>query len=402
MKEAHYNSFKIVEATSGPVYEGLRALWSDVFRDRPEDVDAFYANFGDDITGYAVVAEAGNDIEGLDAAGNNGAGSPKGDDTEVLSALTCHLCGGYEGRPVYVSYAICTREDMRGQGLAAMLTTYVRDKVVAAGGISVVSPAEPSLVSYYAELGYEPHFLAIERAVMSPDFDEEEFDDFDDYDYDIDSDGHFEKIGGNGIGEDVGAETEGGETGFRGQNAEAFEPVIDLQPLSREKYNIYREAFLSGRPHIAPTDEMLRLMEAESMDGCGMCSVNRGDAICIIADADPAKVVLTELILNPVLHELSMDIDSEIAALIAKHFDAAEAVFITPGAGGVQGLACGLPNKAGEPYSAYAEGSAADPYADPAGYPYRDPYADLAADPAHNEAEFTVWTEEPYYGFPMP
>lgn len=385
MKEAHYNSFKIVEATSGPVYEGLRALWSGVFRDRPEDVDAFYANFGDDIMGYAVVAEAG-----AEAAGGAVVAGDQDADIEVLSALTCHLCGGYEGRPVYVSYAICTREDMRGQGLAAMLTSYVRDKVVAAGGISVVSPAEPSLVPYYAELGYEPHFLAIERAVMSPDFDEEEFDDFDDYDYDIDSDGHFEKIGGNGIGEDVGAEIEGGETGFRGQNAEAFEPVIDLQPLSREKYNIYREAFLSGRPHIAPTDDMLRLMEAESMDSCGMCSVNRGDAICIIADADPVRVVLTELILNPVLHELSMDIDSEIAALIAKHFDVAEAVFITPGAGGVQGLACGLPDRNTEPQGY------------PAGDPYADPYADLAADPAHNEEEFTAFTEEPYYGFPMP
>ena len=359
MKEAHYNNFKIVEAISGPVYEGLRALWSDVFRDRPEDIDAFYANFGDDIMGYAVVAEAGADIK-------------------VLSALTCHLCGKYKGLPVYASYAICTREDMRGQGLAAMLISYVRDKIKAAGGISVISPAEPSLVPYYTGLGYEPHFLAVERAVMSPDFDEEDFDDFDDCDFEIDEGGHFKRIGGNEISEDGGAETKGSETGCRVQNAEAFEPMIDLQPLPREKYNIYREAFLSGRPHIAPTDEMLRLMEAESMDGCGMCSVNRGDAICIIADADPVRVVLTELILNPVLHELSMDIDSEIAALIAKHFDAAEAVFITPGAGGVQGLACGLPDKAGEPYSSYA------------------------ADPAHDEAEFTVRTEEPYYGFPMP
>ena len=328
MKERKEKQFRIAAVTDEAIYEGLRDLWRGIFGDTPGFIDAFYENFGDDIMGYAVIDEA----------------------DEVCSALSCHLCGEFEGRPVYVSYAICTREDMRGQGLAAKLTSFVRDEVVRSGGISLVSPAEPSLVSYYAELGYEPHFLAIERAVMSPDFDEEEFDDFDEYDLDI----------GPGNAEEG-----------------PLRPTIDLQPLSREKYNIYREAFLSGRPHIAPTDEMLRLMESESMDGCGMCSINRGDAICIIGEAGPARVVLTELILNPVLHELSMDIDAEIASMIAKHFDAAETVYFTPGDGGCQGMVCGLPDGSG--------GSCGDP----------------AADEADREEEFSVQTGEPYYGFPI-
>ena len=259
--------YAIVPAKSGAAYEGLRDLWCGIFGDAPEYVDEFYANFGEDIMGYAVTDEAGR----------------------VCSALSCHLCGEYEGRPVYVSYAICTREDMRGQGLAARLTAYVRDEVTKAGGISVVSPAEPSLVQYYAELGYE-------------------------FDLDIE-----------------------------GADPTPFRATIDLEPLSPEKYNRYREAFLAGRPHVEPSGAMLRLMEAESMDGCGMCSVNRGDAICIVSGADPARVVLAELILNPVLHELSMDIDVEIAAMIAKHFDAAETEFITPGAGGCQTMIYGLP-----------------------------------------------------------
>lgn len=284
--------YAIVPAKSGAAYEGLRDLWCGIFGDAPEYVDEFYANFGEDIMGYAVTDEAGR----------------------VCSALSCHLCGEYEGRPVYVSYAICTREDMRGQGLAARLTAYVRDEVTKAGGISVVSPAEPSLVQYYAELGYEPHFFAPQRAVMSPDFDEEAFYDFDEFDLDIE-----------------------------GADPTPFRATIDLEPLSPEKYNRYREAFLAGRPHVEPSGAMLRLMEAESMDGCGMCSVNRGDAICIVSGADPARVVLAELILNPVLHELSMDIDVEIAAMIAKHFDAAETEFITPGAGGCQTMIYGLP-----------------------------------------------------------
>lgn len=310
-------TFVILPANNGALYEGLRVLWSETFGDSPEYVDSFYENFGDDIKGYVMADENG----------------------EVCAALTCHLCGEYEGRPVYVSYAVCTREDMRGQGLAAELVAAVRDEVAEAGGISAVSPAEPSLVQYYAKHGYEPHFMAIQRAVMSPDFDEEDFDDYDEFDLDIE-----------------------------GADPTPFRASIDLEPLSPERYNKYREAFLSGRPHIEPSKAMLRLMESESMDGCGLCSINRGDAICVISEACPARVVLTELILNPVLEELSMGIDAEIAAMIAKHFDAAETVYITPGPGGCQGMVCGLTPEDGGPY--HEDGSAG-------------------------------FTEEPYYGFPV-
>ena len=292
MTDAGNKKFTIVSA-AGAAYEGLRSLWHDTFGDPPGFIDSFYGNFGDDIEGYAVTDETG----------------------AVCSALTCHLCGEYMGRPVYVSYAICTRDDMRGQGLAAMLTEYVRDKVAAAGGISVISPAEPSLISYYAKLGYEPHFFAMERVVMSPEFDLEEYDDFDEYDLDIE-----------------------------GTEPTPFRAEIDLRPLTAEKYNLYREAFLSGRPHIQPSEAMLKIIESEAMDGSGLFSVNRGDAICAVSHADPARVIITELILNPVLLELSMDIDAEIAAMTAKHFGAAETVFRTPGAGGCQGMVFGLPD----------------------------------------------------------
>ena len=255
----------------------------------------------------------------------------------VCSALTCHLCGTYGERPVYVSYAVCTREEMRGHGLAAKLISFVRDRVTAAGGISIVSPAEPSLVSYYEGLGYEPHFFVTERAAMSPELDFEEYDDFDEFDLDIE-----------------GADP----TPFRAQ--------IDLQSIPAEKYNRYREAFLAGQPHIEPSTEMLRLIESESMSGNGLYSVNRGDAICSVSYTDPVKVVLTELILNPVLKELSFDIDSEIASMIARYFGAAETLFITPGQGRCQGLTCGLPQESEE-----------------------------------QTDEYEYYYEKPYYGFPI-
>ena len=308
--------FNIKSAEYGSAeYEGLRALWCEVFGDTPDYVDAFYENFGDDIMGYAVIDRTGS----------------------VCSALTCHRCGTYESEPVYVSYAVCTREDMRGQGLASALISFVRDRVAESGGISIVSPAEPSLISYYKELGYEPHFFADKRAAMSPEFDAEEYDDFDEFDLDIE-----------------GADP----TPFRAQ--------LDMQRLPAEKYNRYREAFLSGQPHIAPSDEMLSLIESESMDGRGLYSINGGDAICSISHADPVSVTVTELILNPVLKELSFDIDTEIASMIARYFGAAETLFVTTGYGGCQGMIYGLPDKSEE-----------------------------------QTEEYEYYFEKPYYGFPI-
>ena len=295
-------------------YAGLRALWCEVFDDEPGDVDTFYKTL-DDIKGYVVTDEAGR----------------------VCSALTCHHCGTYGNRPVYVSYAICTRADMRGQGMAAMLITLARDRVTEAGGLSIISPAEPSLVSYYAAFGYEPHFFVLDRAAVSPEFDFEEYDDFDEFDLDIE-----------------------------GADPTPFRAELDMQIIPAEKYNRYREAFLSGQPHIEPSSEMLSIMEYESMNGCGLYSVNGGDAICTISQANPAKVTVTELILNPVLKELSFDIDNEIASMIAKQFGAAETMFITPGQGRCQGMIYGLPDE-----------------------------------PAEKTEEYEYYFEKPYYGFPI-
>lgn len=290
--------FRIKKAEYGSAeYEGLRDLWCEVFDDTAAYVDAFYDNFSDVISGYVVTDEGGM----------------------VCSALTCHLCGTYAERPVYVSYAICTRKNMRGQGLAARLICFVRDKVADAGGISILSPAEPSLISYYRQFGYEPHFFIDERAAMSPEFNFDEFDDFDEFDLDIE-----------------------------GADPTPFRAEIDLQCLPAEKYNRYREAFLAGQPHIEPNPDMLIQIESETMNGCGLYSVNRGDAICAVKHVDPAKVVLTELILNPVLKELSFDIDNEIASMIARQLGAAETLFITPGSGRCQGMIYGLPQESAE------------------------------------------------------
>lgn len=292
MIRATANDYAIKTTDEAGVYEGLRELWCATFGDDPEYVDFTYENFGEDIRGYAAVDSDG----------------------QAASCLTLYRCGEFEGRPVYVSYAVCTREDSRGLGLAGSLSKAVMEEVVSQGGISIVSPADNSLETFYTKLGYEPFFFVSDRAVMSPDLDMDEFEDFDEYDMD-----------------------------FGGEEFEAVTPALDIRKIDSGAYGRYREAFLSGRPHVELSEDMLRLAAAESLDGDSMYSINGGDAVCIVEEAGPARVVLTELLVSPVLLEISGDIDAEIAAMIAKHFDAAETVYRTPGPGRCQSMAAGLP-----------------------------------------------------------
>ena len=152
--------YRICEVSDEALYGELRALWCSVFGDGPSYVDGFYEAFGSEIKGYVVLDHDGS----------------------AAAALTLYPCGTFDGRPVYVSYAICTREDLRGRGIGAMLTAYVRDLVTSSGAVSIVSPADPGLEAFYAPLGYEPFFMASEQAALSPAFDDEDFEDYDDFD----------------------------------------------------------------------------------------------------------------------------------------------------------------------------------------------------------------------------
>ncbi len=263
-------------------YEGLRKLWCETFGDSAEFVDSFYDCFGEDIKGYVILDESGR----------------------VCSALTCYPCGAYEGRIVFVSYAICTREDCRGQGLAGMLTEYVKEEVVMKGGISLVSPAEPSLEEYYAGLGYEPVFHAAPRAVLAEAFEDEpgeyEFDEEDDFDI--------------------------------------VKPEADIRKIDASLYARYRGAYLAELPHIMPCEELL---EAAALASEGFYTINGGDAVCCVAGKKRGQLVLSELIISPMLLELSGEIDTEVARLLAKHFDAFEVMYNMPGAGRIQAMAAG-------------------------------------------------------------
>ncbi len=312
--------FKIEKVTTEKQFEGLKALWSEVFGDPEEYVDAFFKAF-DEIEGYVIIdTEAFADSK--DATG------------KVVSALTLYKCGTYKTQteeeisdseispaqdqaqtqtekalPVYVSYAVCTDPDYRGAGLASELVCYVRDIVNEAGGISLVSPAEPSLIEFYEALGYVPHFMASESVAFADALmGEADFDDDDEFDL---------------YGED---------------DFEAFDPGLSVMNCDTSVYNMYREAFLTDVPHIELSDKMLELIKADSKNGDGLYIINGGDAVCTVTETENNKPFITELIVNPMLMEYSFEIESEIASRLAKHFGIERIEYRSSGYGTCQSM----------------------------------------------------------------
>ncbi|MBQ6624067.1 MAG: hypothetical protein IJH57_05580 [Mogibacterium sp.] len=290
--------FRLKTADNNEEYEGLRTLWCEVFSDVPSFVDAMYANFGEDITGYVAIDEEG----------------------QVGSALTCFKCGSFEGRDVYTSYAICTAEDKRGLGLAGKLVETARDDVLAKGGISLISPAEPSLEKFYGAHGYVPFFFADKKVTE---------DDDEDFIFDSEDD-EYEKI----------------------------EAKTVLKPLRWDEYNEYRESFLEGTPHVKLNEHMMRLVQAEAAmpDGeSGLLLVNGGDAICAMNAGEDGALEIEELLVNPMLSSISSEIADEMACRIAAHFERDTLKYRVPGSAHCQSMAAGLTDemmdkiKEGEP-----------------------------------------------------
>ena len=354
--------YRVETVDSKDKYEGLRDLWCRVFGDEPGFVDFFYESFGGDIRGYVIRNDAG----------------------KTISALTCFRCGvfrdapdgsggGADSLPVYVSYAICTDPEYRGQGHAAALTEYVRSIVTAPrgtaihgeddglpaaeglGGISLVSPAEESLIGYYDRLGYRETFFVDEHAVHAG---EEELPEEEDWSVGAEAGEQSAYI-------ETSEQSAAADTRFWGlgpdgnadfldeEDGEAFEPELSVESVSGSMYNRYREEFLAGVPHVEMSPEMMEFLRADG-DG-GLLVINGGDAVCRVAyagaeDADSSEihdeetgaqlrtVMLDELLVNPQLKALSEEIEEEIALRIAEHFGAETLVYRTPGSGRCQSM----------------------------------------------------------------
>ena len=130
-----------------------------VFGDDKEFIDFFDSCFQDDYLDLVI-------IESLD-------------DKEVLQAALTQFNMGQlvvpawkqsslDGKQIEISYAICTDKIARGKGYGSHITVYARELAESSRKLSMLSPAEPSLIDFYAPLGYR-EFMYAEQGVVAAD-----------------------------------------------------------------------------------------------------------------------------------------------------------------------------------------------------------------------------------------
>lgn len=130
-----------------------------VFGDDKQFIDFFDSCFQDDYLDLVI-------IESLD-------------DKEVLQAALTQFNMGQlvvpawkqsslDGKQVEISYAICTDKVARGKGYGSHITVYARELAESSRKLSMLSPAEPSLIDFYAPLGYR-EFMYAEQGVVAAD-----------------------------------------------------------------------------------------------------------------------------------------------------------------------------------------------------------------------------------------
>ena len=114
---------------------GLMALWQQVFGDAPTAVEAFFQAFP---RRHCWVAEE------------------EGSVVAMVHGLPQELAPDV---PSVYLYAVATAPDFRRQGLCRRLLQLAQNDLLAQGvRLVTLTPAEPSLFSYYETLGYTPMF----------------------------------------------------------------------------------------------------------------------------------------------------------------------------------------------------------------------------------------------------
>ena len=174
----------------------FRHLWSTVFGDSEKVINDFIHAWGDEISIYVISTMSG----------------------EVTSSLCQFKLGTLNGKDVLVSYAICTNEGKRNNGLASALTIHAKDVAILQNAVSILSPASPSLVSFYEKLGYKPAFYATKKEWIMP----------------------------------------------ASSNASSDLPQSECKKLTSGEYNTLRENILNNIPHVTLSDNAINYIASYS------------------------------------------------------------------------------------------------------------------------------------------
>lgn len=71
------------------------------------------------------------------------------------------------GKSIEMSYAICTDPEARGKGYGSHITVYAREIAESSRKLSMLSPAEPSLIKFYEPLEYKKFMYAEQGSALA-------------------------------------------------------------------------------------------------------------------------------------------------------------------------------------------------------------------------------------------
>ena len=274
-----------------------------VFGDDKEFIDFFDSCFQDDYLDLVI-------IESLD-------------DKEVLQAALTQFNMGQlvvpawkqsslDGKQIEISYAICTDKIARGKGYGSHITVYARELAESSRKLSMLSPAEPSLIDFYAPLGYR-EFMYAEQGVVAADLAAAQCEIRDILAASsavascAESDTLTASCAAAGCAESdtltascaVASCAESDTLTVRCAEANSDDTdgnilpvsddwIIKFENITPEKYNCYREAILAERAHIKLSEGALRFV-AGSAAGAGCAGLLLVSAVRCAGSADGAQ-----------------------------------------------------------------------------------------------------------------
>lgn len=264
-----------------------------VFGDDKQFIDFFDSCFQDDYLDLVI-------IESLD-------------DKEVLQAALTQFNMGQlvvpawkqsslDGKQVEISYAICTDKVARGKGYGSHITVYARELAESSRKLSMLSPAEPSLIDFYAPLGYR-EFMYAEQGVVAADLAAAQCEIKDILAASSAVAGCAESDTLTASCDEVNTLTASNTVAncAAASCAEANSDdtdgnilpvsddwIIKFENITPEKYNCYREAILAERAHIKLSEGALRFV-AGSAAGAGCAGLLLVSAVRCAGSADGAQ-----------------------------------------------------------------------------------------------------------------
>ena len=263
-----------------------------VFGDDKEFIDFFDSCFQDDYLDLVI-------IESLD-------------DKEVLQAALTQFNMGQlvvpawkqsslDGKQIEISYAICTDKIARGKGYGSHITVYARELAESSRKLSMLSPAEPSLIDFYAPLGYR-EFMYAEQGVVAADLAAAQCEIRDILAASsavascAESDTLTASCAAAGCAESDTLTASCAAASCAEANSDDTDgnilPVSDdwilkFENIAPEKYNCYREAILAKRAHIKLSEGALRFV-AGSAAGAGCAGLLLVSAVSCAGSTDGA------------------------------------------------------------------------------------------------------------------